>query len=277
MVNVVIADVQDCRDGDGVENGIRSGNKWSGSNYSCLWGASAYGEDSNAHRSIGECSAVTPLLGEPKKNRLEDSKGKGKDERSLKRKDEGKLELKCGYEACAESQRKQKCVDSENSSCTSGSSSSLPSITPSASPSSASFSVCPSSDSLQTPDHRNKHWLLYLFSSPTISLENSGSVARDHLASERTWFAFFSMGDQVRIWESKKHQGQREGFASVSGWNANQSQSHRSDFGSTRYFTVQSSLIKGQFPVQSRFVVLGMAGLQLVLIGSVLGVVLMDF
>ncbi|THU80892.1 hypothetical protein K435DRAFT_873904 [Dendrothele bispora CBS 962.96] len=199
MVKVVIVDVRDCRDGGRleVENGIRSGNKWSEANcqlasdhYSCSWDASAYGEDSNAHRGIGECSVITPLLGESKKNRLEDSKGKGKDERNLKRKDEGKLELKCGYEACAESQRKQKCVDSENSSCTSSSSSSLPSITPSASPSSASFSVCPSSDSVQTPDHRNKHWLLYLFCSPSISLENSGSVARDHLASERTWFAY---------------------------------------------------------------------------------------
>ncbi|THU79325.1 hypothetical protein K435DRAFT_698014, partial [Dendrothele bispora CBS 962.96] len=132
-----------------------------------------------------------------------------------------------------------------------------------------------------------------------ISLENSGSVARDHLASERTWFTYVRTSLALTmsgvclirlVFDDFESQPSSSldviPFMSPGGMETRVKAIAVAlvcfgigvlCVGFIRYFTVQSSLIKGQFPVQSRFVVLGMAGLQLVLIGSVLGVVLMDF
>ncbi|KDR82639.1 hypothetical protein GALMADRAFT_238081 [Galerina marginata CBS 339.88] len=115
-------------------------------------------------------------------------------------------------------------------------------------------------NAVSSPQHSP---LLFLSQGISLSLENSGSVARDHLASERTFLAY--MRTSLAIASSGVALVQLFSAASAS---SPQGSTHRLHvyirplgattvmvgllvliIGVTRYFTVQVALTKGYFPV----------------------------
>ncbi|KAI0345596.1 hypothetical protein BDW22DRAFT_1417975 [Trametopsis cervina] len=117
-----------------------------------------------------------------------------------------------------------------------------------------------------TPKIKEKRSLLVAFGSsllggwkPTLTLENSGSVARDHLASERTFLAYVRTSLTIASTGVALVQ-----LFTISAATSNKALEHYSRpigaiviciglatlvLGLVRYFTIQSALVGGSYPV----------------------------
>ncbi|KAI0785126.1 hypothetical protein C8Q75DRAFT_328494 [Abortiporus biennis] len=123
--------------------------------------------------------------------------------------------------------------------------------------------------------------------SPSMTLENSGSVARDHLASERTFLAYVrtsltiaSMGVAiVQLFHisaaSSKNGGEIERYSNPLGGVIVMLGLSTLALGVYRYFSVQYALVEGKFPVariSPAFLSLSLMILILIVFGVILGV-----
>ncbi|PPR00465.1 hypothetical protein CVT24_004526 [Panaeolus cyanescens] len=85
-----------------------------------------------------------------------------------------------------------------------------------------------------------------LLDNASLRLENSGSVARDHLASERTFLAY--MRTSLAIASSGVALVQLFATSSISSDATSRLAHFIRPLGVVRYFAVQQALLKGQFP-----------------------------
>ncbi|KAJ3895298.1 hypothetical protein GG344DRAFT_86008 [Lentinula edodes] len=117
---------------------------------------------------------------------------------------------------------------------------------------------------------------------PILVLENSGSVARDHLALERTFLAYVRTSLAIASTGSTNTTAALVQLFTVSSNSTSNIQSYAQPLGSTsvclgivvlligliRYFTVQTALTQGKFPV-SRLMIGGIALILLAIVTTV--------
>ncbi|KAK7464884.1 hypothetical protein VKT23_006093 [Stygiomarasmius scandens] len=257
----------------------------------CQWVKWKVGGCSQDEEDMG-CTQKTPLL---KAGRLD--KGKGKEKQRV----EYGSTSKKGH---VERSSSPSSSSVSSSTCTS---------------SSQNSNSLPHGDDEEPGPSSSNTWIV----SPSLTLENSGSVARDHLASERTWLAYVRTslalscagvgliglllsdsgpGGIVEVPPIDLLVPLRIGYGLGDVFELPGGPEDRSDdmgamvktkvkylaaalvclgigvlsVGFVRYFAIQSSLVQGKFPVQSRVVVFVIVISQAALMGGVLSVVCLN-